>query len=654
MEETPVITQPVTEASPPVIEAVPPIEPSQRRFNLKKWQIFAIAIILILAVSGTAFGIYSSKKSNLNSQSNPKSATHTNTDISPTATSVISTDKIDWLQEPKIATGLDFMNLVDSYAPFTTTYCSDLSKCETPSEFITPYAPNTTYYQVGTMKNPYPGAPIYMAFIKNMPRGTTFKGIDTKDSIVYDNNYAILFVKDGNSYILPKDAIGSTSKTIPSNVVYSDKIQFGTSPYEKTLPNGGKVRYDYQTSTYDYLSDGIKLTHPVDFFTPGNLTKVHDFKDGHVLYSDQDAAQDSTTVQQMFFPNLNLRLPANLWSEANLYQALISKKQTSDNPFSNASMITWNKGSEPPDVNPPLLNEYMLNKDTVKGYSTGLDACFRFAKDTFTNALQEKLSFSDLTPVGKTDNGGTLYDVNNKNLAFYKTLLNYQFDPASNPIPAPTLEQYISYKPFLIYKDAAGVYEAVFRQDTLPQQCFGEPVIYLYPTKTTQVSVSLSSKISLSESAPTYKNGWNVVANPNGIIKDTKTNTLYNHLYWEGNVAGNMVPVSDEVVEENSIHAYLEKSLKTLGLNSREIKDFENYWEPRLKTADYLQIVFYDANELNKNIPLTVSPKPETTIRVLMDYAPASSELKSKKPLKNYKTPERNGFTLVEWGGILK
>lgn len=48
-------------------------------------------------------------------------------------------------------------------------------------------------------------------------------------------------------------------------------------------------------------------------------------------------------------------------------------------------------------------------------------------------------------------------------------------------------------------------------------------------------------------------------------------------------------------------------------------------------------------------MPLNVEPNPDTTIRVLMTY----KGLKEPIDIKEQKlvTPNREGFTVVEWGG---
>jgi hypothetical protein len=55
---------------------------------------------------------------------------------------------------------------------------------------------------------------------------------------------------------------------------------------------------------------------------------------------------------------------------------------------------------------------------------------------------------------------------------------------------------------------------------------------------------------------------------------------------------------------------------------------------------------------MNKIAPLTITPKPDTVIRILMDFTPL------KQPIRvddyEIKTPTREGYTVVEWGGVLR
>lgn len=89
--------------------------------------------------------------------------------------------------------------------------------------------------------------------------------------------------------------------------------------------------------------------------------------------------------------------------------------------------------------------------------------------------------------------------------------------------------------------------------------------------------------------------------------------------------------------------------MQILGLNEREIEEFIIYWLPILQKNEYNYIRFASSEETNKNMPLNVEPNPDTTIRVLMTY----KGLKEPIDIKEQKlvTPNREGFTVVEWGG---
>ena len=49
-------------------------------------------------------------------------------------------------------------------------------------------------------------------------------------------------------------------------------------------------------------------------------------------------------------------------------------------------------------------------------------------------------------------------------------------------------------------------------------------------------------------------------------------------------------------------------------------------------------------------MPLEINPKPNTLIRVMMEYKPSNKYV--KLPEQKIITPERKGFVVVEWGGI--
>ena len=71
-----------------------------------------------------------------------------------------------------------------------------------------------------------------------------------------------------------------------------------------------------------------------------------------------------------------------------------------------------------------------------------------------------------------------------------------------------------------------------------------------------------------------------------------------------------------------------------------------------MKDSPYYFVTFLCNREMNQIAPLIINPKPDTVIRVLMDFTPLTSPIN----VKEYEilTPQRNGFTVVEWGGVLR
>lgn len=176
-----------------------------------------------------------------------------------------------------------------------------------------------------------------------------------------------------------------------------------------------------------------------------------------------------------------------------------------------------------------------------------------------------------------------------------------------------------------------------------------KPIIYLYPEKIIDVNVKLENTYLLTSTYPKYKDSWNVTANPNGTLIDKNTGRELYGLYWEGK--NHTAKVTDEgfvIKGEDSIE-FLETALKTLGLNEREANEFIIYWLPELEKSKYNYIRFETMEELNEYMPLTITPAPDTIIRVAMVYKPLDEPINVKE--QKLTTPERTGFTVVEWGG---
>jgi internalin A len=78
------------------------------------------------------------------------------------------------------------------------------------------------------------------------------------------------------------------------------------------------------------------------------------------------------------------------------------------------------------------------------------------------------------------------------------------------------------------------------------------------------------------------------------------------------------------------------------------------YWLPDMenKNAPYYRISFLQTNDLNSLFPMTVKPQPNTIFRLFLDYLPLNEEPKISIEPQSLNKLIRNGFTLVEWGGL--
>ena len=202
---------------------------------------------------------------------------------------------------------------------------------------------------------------------------------------------------------------------------------------------------------------------------------------------------------------------------------------------------------------------------------------------------------------------------------------------------------------FDIYATPAG--EAIYKQmgdaaildDT-------KPVVYLYPEKETQISVTVMPKGKMTASIPAYNNGWNVTVEPGGLI-DKK----YGYLFYETETSAKdvKIPFAGFTVAYADLGSFFDTILPKVGLRGQEIVDFKNWWlGGRLKPANYYLVRLLDGKTIDEVEPINVDPKPDTLIRVRFLFTPLENKVETIEPA--IVTPQRSGFTAVEWGGLIE
>ena len=167
-----------------------------------------------------------------------------------------------------------------------------------------------------------------------------------------------------------------------------------------------------------------------------------------------------------------------------------------------------------------------------------------------------------------------------------------------------------------------------------------------------EVNVRLILDGKLTTTYPSYdeQNGWTVTASPDGIITD-KSGRQYSYLFWEGDIAITPDLSHGFCVKGEDTAEFLEESLKQLGLTDTEADAFIMYWLPLMEGNKYNVITFQTAAYEDVAL-LSVTPKPDTIIRVNMLWYPANTYVDMEpQDLTAVNPSERKGFTVVEWGG---
>lgn len=175
-----------------------------------------------------------------------------------------------------------------------------------------------------------------------------------------------------------------------------------------------------------------------------------------------------------------------------------------------------------------------------------------------------------------------------------------------------------------------------------------KPVIYLYPEEKTDVLVELDYGGELFCTYPAYGDGWNVTAYPDGTIVNRADGREYSYLFWEGISDVEYDMSRGYVVKGEDTAAFLQEKLAEMGLTPKEYNEFIVYWLPQMQDNPY-NLITFQTEAYTENARLTVTPEPDSVLRVFMAYRALNKPVEIEAPEI---TPfVREGFTVVEWGG---
>jgi len=177
-----------------------------------------------------------------------------------------------------------------------------------------------------------------------------------------------------------------------------------------------------------------------------------------------------------------------------------------------------------------------------------------------------------------------------------------------------------------------------------------KPVIYLYPEEETDVHVELElTEADLSTTYPKYNNGWDVTAYPDGTLVNKADGSHHKYLFWDAVNCRTRFDFSKGFcVAGSDTESFLKEKLTYMGLNEQEMNEFIVYWLPLMEHNAY-NLISFQSDAYTDTAKLNITPAPDSMLRIFMTYVSLEDAVDIEP--QELSTFERNGFTVVEWGG---
>ena len=479
------------------------------------------------------------------------------------------------------------------------TWSESLEKVENPDIFLknsqtlaeNPSKISTTYKVGDFVSGKYRGAELLLVF---------------SDSMSPEGFYLYRVVKDNDKMTLLKKQSDDIEGYLDAAKISEDEnytVKQLSSPAYILGPKEGQTlkRADYQTNEFFKKDQKTSV-----FFTDEKYGEVYSYGDGGFAVKKSDG---TFTIYVLEMPFL------------------------SDN---NIPYVDFNDG---------IPNDKEYTSAEVGGCGFTNFAYVVSSKD----GIDEK---NDLITIGQVERTEEpIFGFKNKNHPYLKKMYKETYSVIEGK--KVSYSKFIKDRPLFFWRDPFGRLIRFYKIKYGPAAECGKPVIYLYPKKETKISVSLDLKGGLRYSDPPYGNGWTVIASSDGELLNLGDDKKYPYLFWEGKGVGIYKrPSRGFVISRNNVYKFLVDKLTKLGFNKKEIADFIEFWEPRMKDSPYYFVTFLTTKGMDRIAPLKISPEPDTIIRVLMDFTSLEKPINVEEPY--IQTPERKGFTVMEWGGVLR
>ncbi len=583
------------------------------KLSKKTW---IILLVVLLAIGGSAAAYSFTQKDKKTEE--PKSSATTQTNQQSNTNSVTGNT---FFEKPVVISDLHFYT--DNVKHFSEGCPAgkDGDECRKGAVEI---AKTVTYYQLGKTKEggkivvmeyeDGPGATYYYAIEKPLGKYQILLNLDS----IYNN--------DANTAEYRSDFIKGIQNS------FDKKVSLNTT---------------YTLSEFSFKQDskalGQKLTSSKDYayinFMPNGLKDIRSSIFGELKGAPQKIGTDGdktiykvTTSDESNFKVIEIYAT---------YKQLVSWEYFPDTELSN---LTGPLNSTPK----ALKISWSAGEKNSSIYFTGGTGC-----GTSGYVIAKNVNTNNLTSVGKTSGGQAVYQLPTTS-ALAQEIFTKDYgkgtDLSSASLKNLTIKQFNDKHGYFLYKNEFGEYVIYQRDDMFIRGGCAKPVIYLYPTKDTNVSVKVGADVVKSD--PLYPDsGWqNVFAHPDGSL--AYNGQTYDSLFWEGYGIGHYPEINvGTVVAHKDALQTIRNQLAAQGLNTKETNDFVEFWQPKLPSAPYIRLTWLGTSAMNQLAPLKISPAPQTLIRVFLDFEGLQSPM--NLPKQTFVKPVRHGFTVVEWGGLL-
>ncbi|MGD0284703.1 MAG: hypothetical protein ABSB12_03875, partial [Candidatus Saccharimonadales bacterium] len=475
-----------------------------------------------------------------------------------------------------------------------------------------------SYYQIGYTAA---GQPIVVASDYNVGESDfAYVALETST-----NQYAILAKMNDQFTGSTSDvqtAIASFTKYLNSNVTMDTTSVLSGLTFPTSATVSGMAVTEAMPGSNGYFLPSMAYIRGTYFTQDGTTTPAMTAfgqSDNKTFYDVTAEDSDNYQVKEIY---------------ATVNQVFANSYQPVDplNSSTSAPKITWSDGA--------------INKTVYTYESAGCGSSSGYM-------IAKNITPDELTVVGTGPQNQTIYALDT-NAPLFNEIYTTDYSGGTylnnKELENLTVDQFQAAHAFFLAQNSLGEYVIYERTDMFIFGGCGKPVIYLYPPQTTAVNVAVGANIVKAD--PLYpSSGWrNVIAQPNGQL--TYAGKTYNSLYWEGTGLGIYPAITaGTIVKSSQAVSTIKTQLTEQGLKPSEIADFLSFWAPKLPNTPYVRLTWFNTTQMNNLAPLLISPKPTTLIRTFLDFQGLDQPI--SLPAQSFYAPNRQGFTVVEWGGLL-